>query len=166
MTQARELDRLVNRGETLRSVGPDDTIRIAADEMSKHNIGSLLVIDRDSSLIGILSERDILSKVVSKGLNPIAVRVAQVMTPNVISCHPDVSTQRANKIMASNHIRHLPIVEDGEAVGMVSARDLMAHELDVVRQRERQHRERLELLEKHHPGITDLTLDETGRVQL
>jgi signal-transduction protein with cAMP-binding, CBS, and nucleotidyltransferase domain len=166
MTQARELDRLVKKEETLRAIGPDDTIRIAAEEMGRHNIGSLLVLDRDGTLIGIISERDILSKVVAKGLNPIAVRVAQVMTPHVVGCHPGASTKRANELMASHNIRHLPIIENGEPIGMVSARDLMAHELELARQRLQQHRERLERLERHHPGITDLTFDDSGRMQL
>ncbi len=166
MTQARELDRLVNKEEALRAIGPDDTIRIAAEEMGKHDIGTLLVLDRDGALIGIISERDILGKVVAKGLNPIAVRVAQVMTTNVVGCHPGASTKRANELMASHNIRHLPIIENGEPIGIVSARDLMAHELMLARQRLQQHRERLELLERRHPGITDLTFDDTGRVQL
>jgi CBS domain-containing protein len=166
MAQAQQLDRLVSGGRTLLTIGPDDTARLAAAEMSKHYVGSLLVLDRDGTLIGIVSERDVLAKVVAKGLNPIAVRVSEIMSRNVVTCHPSISTSNANRLMAVNRIRHLPIVADGEAVGMVSARDLIAHELDLALQRECEHRRRLGDLERTHPGITSLVFDGAGRVQI
>jgi CBS domain-containing protein len=166
MTQARELDRLVSRGPKLLTIGPDDTVRQAAEAMSQHNVGSLLVLDRDGTLVGILSERDVLAKVTARGSNPIAVRVGEIMSHDVVSCHPAASIRRANRLMARHHIRHLPIVENGEPIGMLSARDLMAHELELVRQQEQEHRQRLHLLEQHHPGITDMTFDSSGRIVL
>ncbi|MBS3821250.1 MAG: CBS domain-containing protein [Planctomycetes bacterium] len=166
MAQAQQLDRLVSRGAALLSIGPDETVRLAAAEMSKHNVGSLLVLDGNGTLIGIVSERDVLAKVVAKGLNPIAVRVAEIMSRNVVTCQAKSSTGNANRLMAVNKIRHLPIVADGNPVGMVSARDLMAHKLDLALHREREHRRRVGDLERTHPGITRLIFDDVGHAQI
>lgn len=94
----------------------------AASRMWKMQTGSLLVMDGDA-LLGIVTERDLL-RVVAQGLDPKAVALEDVMRREVISCSPQTTLKEAANIMATKWIRHLPVVENGAVVGILSQRDL------------------------------------------
>jgi CBS domain-containing protein len=99
-----------------------DTLRAAAERMWRHQTGSLLVMDQDR-LAGIITERDLL-RAVALGADPGTVTVNEVMTTAVFTVRPDLPLQEAARVMASRWIRHLPVVEQGRVLGVVSMRDV------------------------------------------
>jgi CBS domain-containing protein len=101
---------------------PADSLRDAAGRMWKHQTGSLLVME-GTELLGIVTERDLM-KAVARGADLDATPVSAVMTRQVLTVTPDTSLHDAARHMATRWIRHLPVVVDGEVVGMVSQRDL------------------------------------------
>jgi CBS domain-containing protein len=101
---------------------PSDSLRAAATLMWKQQTGSLFVMDADA-LLGIVTERDVM-KAVARGADIDATPVSAVMTTNVITVTPETSLPDAARHMASRWIRHLPVVAEGQVVGLVSQRDL------------------------------------------
>ena len=100
----------------------DDTLADAASRMWNSQTGSLLVMD-GSNLLGIVTERDLL-RAVANGDDPKTTALKDVMRTDVITTGPQTTLKDAAKLMATKWIRHLPIVEHGEVVGIVSQRDL------------------------------------------
>lgn len=112
------------------TISRTDTIKSAAAKMFANNVGCLVVNDEDGNFAGIITERDIVNRVVaSSTCNTETAAVAEIMTSRVVSCSPQTPTSEARKIMAANGIRHLPIVHNNVVVGMLSARDLMGRQL-------------------------------------
>jgi CBS domain-containing protein len=102
---------------------PADTLRSAADTMWRQQTGSLLVMDGDD-LVGIITERDVM-KAVARKKDVETTPVSDVMTRDVLTISPDTSAHEAARHMASRWIRHLPVVDGGAVVGVVSQRDLV-----------------------------------------
>ncbi len=100
----------------------DDTLVDAAVKMWKQQTGSLLVVEEDS-LVGIITERDIL-KAVANGVRLDETRISEVMTKDVVTVGPGTSLREAAKVMADRWIRHLPVLDGGKLVGVLSQRDL------------------------------------------
>ncbi len=100
----------------------DDTLAEAAAKMWKQQTGSLLVVDGDD-LVGIITERDIL-KAVAQGTPLDRTTIAEAMTKDPVTVGPGTSLREAAKVMADRWIRHLPVVDGGKLVGVISQRDL------------------------------------------
>jgi CBS domain-containing protein len=100
----------------------DDTLADAARKMWEQQTGSLLVMDGEE-LLGIITERDIL-KAVATGVPLHETRVSDAMTKDVVTVHPSASLREAAGVMAERWIRHLPVVERGNVLGILSQRDL------------------------------------------
>ena len=100
-----------------------DSLADAARKMWKQQTGSLLVVDEDEELIGIVTERDVL-RAVATGLALDHASVAEVMTKEPVTVGPGTSLREAAKLMAEKWIRHLPVVDAGKVVGIISQRDL------------------------------------------
>ena len=110
------------------------TVHKAAERMRDRNVGALVVTDEHSKVVGITTERDLLNRVLAAHRDPRGVLVKDVMTSDVATCGPDMSLTRAQELMMSRQIRHLPLVDDeGKAVGMISSRDIMAHQVQADR---------------------------------
>ncbi len=124
-----EIKQIQNQTEELFDIGQSVTIADAAKQMSRHHIGCLAVFDENQNFVGIITERDMLSKVLARSLSPKNALVSGVMTSSVVSCEPKTSITEAERLMAKHKIRHLPILQDGKAVGMISSRDLIAYRL-------------------------------------
>jgi len=104
------------------------TVLDAAQMMKRRNIGSLLVVD-GTRLIGIFTERDALFRVLAAGRDPAATTLADVMTRQPQTIHPDEPFVRALRIMHEGKFRHLPVVEFDRPLGLVSVRDALDEDL-------------------------------------
>jgi CBS domain-containing protein len=121
-------DLLAVKGSHVLSVGPDATVLDAAVLMNEHKIGSLVVIE-SGRLRGIITERDILHKVVGERRDPTVAQVQEVMTVEVVCCQLHTTVDEARGVMKNRRIRHMPVVEgDGRLQGLISIGDLNAHE--------------------------------------
>lgn len=101
------------------------TVRAAARNMAERHIGAVLIGDGDR-LLGIFTERDLLIRVVARGLDPDTTPLTAVMTPEPDTVGPDDLASLALERMRTSGYRHVPVVEDGKVVGIVSLRDLYA----------------------------------------
>jgi len=121
-------DLLVVKGPHVLSIGPEATVLDAALVMNEHKVGSLLVMS-GGQLIGIITERDILQRVVVPRRDPGVTPVLDVMTTEVICCQPHTSLEEARGVLKNRRIRHLPVVDEGKRLcGLISIGDLNAHE--------------------------------------
>lgn len=102
----------------------DATVAEAVRVMASHNIGIVNVLD-GTRLIGVFSERDVVRRVVDRGLDPARTPVADVMTTDLVVADVDEDYQSAMRKMDQANIRHLPVVSEGRLVSMISIRDLM-----------------------------------------
>ncbi len=100
-----------------------DPITCAVSKMYMHNVGSVLIIDEDGKPLGIFTERDLV-RVVAEGIG-LDTPLMKVMSSKLITANTSESIISAAMKMIENNIRHLPVIEEGKAVGMVSIRDLM-----------------------------------------
>jgi CBS domain-containing protein len=116
---------LAKKGPFVASIGADQTVLEAAREMNARRIGSLVVTDGDN-VVGIFTERDVMTRVVALQLDPAGTKVSQVMTCPVACCRPDTTLDECRAVMTSKRIRHLPVVDNGKLVGIVTSGDIMA----------------------------------------
>ena len=114
--------------QVLHCVGKDETVLAAAKIMSEWQVGAVTVLDGER-LVGIFSERDLMTRVVSKGLLPGATLVGQVMTQNPVVVDAHSTVEQCLRTMQQAKCRHLPVVRDGTLVGMVSIRDLLQSDI-------------------------------------
>ena len=114
----------------LVSLGPGATVHEAACVMTRANCGSVLIIDAASALLGIVTERDLMTRVLAKALDPAATLVSAVMTPHPQCIKPDTKVADAVVIMIERGFRHLPVVGDsGQILGVFSVRDALPREI-------------------------------------
>jgi CBS domain-containing protein len=106
---------------------PESTsVMQAARHMHTNNASAVLVTDADANLVGIFTERDAISRVLAAGRDPLATTLADVMTNNPETIGPQTTATEALRLMQAARCRHLPIVDDGKAVGIVSRNDFPA----------------------------------------
>ena len=110
------------------SVNRQATVIQAAQTMKKHRVGCLVVADNRGKLVGILTERDIVRCIAPGDVDPAAIAVEKIMSPDVAWCEGGTSMIAAAGIMARQGIRHLPVVTDGVAVAVISSRDVMGYQ--------------------------------------
>lgn len=120
---------LDTKGRAVFSVAPDVTVYSAIELMCQKNVGGLLIVENDN-LVGIFTERDYARKLILKGKSSKDTPIGDLMTPNPIVVTPESSIEDCMKIMSSKFIRHLPVVEDGKLVAMVSIGDVVRHIID------------------------------------
>ncbi len=115
---------LGRKPRAIYSVAADAPVLEAIRLMAEHSIGALLVM-RGAKLEGIVSERDYARKVILKGRSSSDTPVSHIMTAEVITVGPGHSAQQCMQIMTERRVRHLPVVEDGRVLGMLSIGDLV-----------------------------------------
>lgn len=118
----------VVRDRAIYHLAVEQTVREAARYMSEKRVGAVVVLQGDR-LVGVLSERDIMGRVVAPGLDPDRVRVQEVMTREIVVARPEESHDDGLRKMKQAGCRHLPVVEGDRYVGMVSLRDLLQVDL-------------------------------------
>ena len=127
---------LNQKGRDVWSINPDQTVLEALELMSDKGIGAVVVLENDK-IVGIFSERDFARFSAKKGSLSLYVPVNELMTQVVFTVHPDQSIDECMALMTQKHIRHLPVVENGRLVGIVSIGDVVKRhvtELDTERQ--------------------------------
>lgn len=109
-------------------LAPDDSLVEAARMLSRHDVGSMPVVD-DETLVGVLTDRDIVVRGVAEGLDPADTRVSAVMSASVVTVEADSDALAVAGVLAANQIRRVPVLEGDRVVGVVSQADV-ALELD------------------------------------
>lgn len=116
----------IMRNDALITLGPDASVRRAAELMKQQNIGAVLVM-QNQALKGIFTERDVSFRVVSSQLDPNVTSLSEVMSTNPVTIRPGDSCEAVAQRMQSGHFRHLPIMDEGQPVGILSIRDLFTY---------------------------------------
>jgi CBS domain-containing protein len=125
---------LADKGDRIESVSPGTPVSEAVAQMNAHNIGALIVMD-GTKLVGIFTERDVLTRIVAHQLDPQRTPIREVMTKKLVTIQPECSVREAMMIITDTRCRHLPVVTDGRVRGMISIGDLTRW---MVRDQERQ----------------------------
>ena len=138
MTTVREM--LRNKGHEVWSIGCDVPVYDALQLMAEKNIGAVLVMDGDR-LGGILSERDYARKVTLQGKSARDTSVGEIMTERVVYVSPEQNTEECMALMTDKRVRHLPVLEDDQVVGVISIGDvvkaIISHQEFMIEQLER-----------------------------
>jgi CBS domain-containing protein len=113
------------KGRKVLSISADASVFDAIKMMADESVGSLVVLDENDGLIGIVTERDYARKVIVKGRSSRGTRVADIMTADVLTTSCDCTVNSCMEIMTDRKLRHLPVVEDGRVIAMVSIGDLV-----------------------------------------
>ena len=135
----QKIGSLIER-KALLTAPPETTVSKAARLMAGRKVGAVMVVEQQK-LIGIFTERDVVIRVIAQGRDVLTTPLAEVMTSNPITVAPDKSFGYALLVMHENGFRHLPVMEDGKLIGIVSARNALDPDLEefVSEAQRRQH---------------------------
>jgi signal transduction histidine kinase len=123
-------DILAQKGGQVFAVAPDCTVREMARFIATRNIGTTIVNDARGEMLGIVSERDLVRGLSEFDSSYMDMPVSALMTRTIIACAPDTTISEALSLMGSHRIRHLPVMKAGNAVGLISVRDLLEFRLE------------------------------------
>ena len=123
---------LATKGPEVITIRPDETLREAIALLSRFNIGGLVVVDDAREIIGIITERDIIRQA-AKSETLFAEPIHDVMTTDVVVATPDDEVESVARTMTERHFRHLPIMDQGKLIGMVSIGDVVKAQRDQFR---------------------------------
>ena len=126
-------DILSQKGGSVFTVSPETSVAQVSQQLSVRRIGSLLVLDSEGGVAGIVSERDLVRALASHGAKALELEARQVMTRDVVTCDPDESIDQVMEIMTRGRFRHLPVVRRGELLGLVSIGDIVKSRLEETR---------------------------------
>ena len=114
---------LQSKGSALHTVPSSLTVSDAVKEMNRHKIGSVLVMNGEK-LAGIFTERDVLTRVVAENLDPRTTPITKVMSGSVLTVGPEMTVQQAMDIFTEKRCRHLPVIQGGRLLGLISIGDV------------------------------------------
>ncbi|RMO69541.1 hypothetical protein ALQ35_03070 [Pseudomonas fluorescens] len=138
-TVAQLLKAKDQKNHDVHTIQWDHTVFEALVRMSEKNVGALPVV-KEGTVVGIISERDYARKLILKGLSSVTTRVDEVMSSPVITVDTHKTVEACMNIMTDSHLRHLPVVEDGKLLGLLSIGDLVkeaiAEQADLIKQLE------------------------------
>jgi CBS domain-containing protein len=117
---------LDRKGRTVHSVDPDATVFQALEIMAQHDVGALVVLDRTGQLVGLVSERDYARKVVLKGRVSKDTPVREIMATGVVCVRSDQTEQACMALMTNHRIRHIPVIDQDQLVGIISIGDVVS----------------------------------------
>jgi len=120
---------LKSKGDSVVTVGVFETVSDAMDMMVEHKIAAL-VLTNGAKVIGVVSERDILRAISDGGVSILNAPVGHIVTDRLITVSPEETTKRVMQLMTHHHIRHLPVMENGQLVGIVSVGDIVKYRLE------------------------------------
>jgi CBS domain-containing protein len=120
---------LQKKGNAVHRVSPDSSVYDALEELEEKNIGSLVVLE-NGKLIGLFTERDYARKVILKGRSSKETLVREIMSSNPLFVNPDTTLDECMQLMTDKFIRHLPVLEDDELIGVISIGDVVKYTID------------------------------------
>ncbi|WP_112664545.1 CBS domain-containing protein [Microvirga flavescens] len=120
---------LLNKGRNVVTIEPTKTLAQAAELLSSWKIGAVIVADALQPVSGIISERDIVRAISNKGASALLEPVSMHMTRQVVTCTKRADIPRIMEIMTTSRIRHVPVVEEGTLIGIISIGDVVKHRL-------------------------------------
>jgi CBS domain-containing protein len=123
---------LAAKGGDIYSIEPTADLSAAAQLLSTHRIGAVIIRGAGGRLAGILSERDIVRAVSERGLEALSVSVGQMMTRNVTTCSENDSIADLMERMTSGKFRHMPVLRDGQLIGIVSIGDVVKQRVEEI----------------------------------
>jgi len=129
MPKVKNIEHIIKKPDGLLMIRTDASISKAAKMMKEKHIGCLLVLDKNDYFVGVLSERDMISKYLAETPADRCPAVGEIMTKDVICCSPDSHLAEVEKLMDQHKIRHVPIIENNKPVGIISNRDAIAYRL-------------------------------------
>ncbi|HJW07685.1 MAG TPA: CBS domain-containing protein [Rhodanobacter sp.] len=127
MSQVKHL--LQGKGNAIYSIAPDAPVLDAIKHMAEHRIGALLVM-RGEELVGVMSERDYARKVILQGRSSSQTAVSDIMSGSPLTVSPDTDVFDCMRLCTDSRVRHLPVVQDGKVVGVISIGDLVKAVID------------------------------------
>ena len=127
MTTVRQL--LDYKGHEVIALAPDDTVYRAIEVMAERGIGALIIMEA-GKLLGIVSERDYARKVILCGKSSMETRVHEIMTRHLVCVAPETGVDDCMSLMTDKHLRHLPVLENGEIIGVISIGDIVRQVLE------------------------------------
>jgi CBS domain-containing protein len=115
------------------TVKPDDSVADAARLMAQNQVGAVLVVE-GGAMKGIVSERDVVTRVVAEGKDPSATKVSEISTVAVVDVDVDTQVRKCAELQSAMGVRHLPVTENGVPVGILSSRDFLAYVVEGLEQ--------------------------------
>jgi CBS domain-containing protein len=125
MDTVRDILRI--KGNVVYTVSPESSVYEALETLESKNLGSLVVLEKCGKLDGIFTERDYARKVILKGRSSRETQVLDIMTDRVVFVTPDTKIEECMQLMTDHFIRHLPVIDCDELVGIISIGDLVKH---------------------------------------
>jgi len=122
---------LDSKGREVITIGPDATIHELTRVLGSHNIGAALVVSGDR-IVGVVSERDVVHACAEHGGGALALRVQDVMSDDVEVCMPDASIDMIMAVMTTRRIRHVPVLDRGKLIGLISIGDVVKHRVEEI----------------------------------
>lgn len=129
---------LRQKGSTVVTVAPGDSVQTIVDTLSRHRIGAVVVVDQQGGIAGIVSERDVVRAMAHDAAAVVLKTARDIMTVKVRTCSPADSEADLMQLMTDHRIRHLPVVANGRLAGMVSIGDVVKLRMEAV-EREADH---------------------------
>jgi predicted transcriptional regulator len=164
MGAEKSLRSLLQDNKPVVKVRTSSTVADLARLLEARRVGSAVVIDEGNHIAGIVSERDVVRKVVARNVDPTETTVAEIMSTRLVTCPASASLEEAQKLMAFHGIRHLPVVEQGRIAGVISIRDVLTDQLNKFKDIVSVQSELINSLEQNYPGISQIKKDTSGRV--
>ena len=115
------------------TVEAEATVREAVELMNRNEIGCLIVVDKEEKPVGIITERDLLKRVLASRKDPVRTKVKDIMSKPLLTGTPHMDIEAAVRLMFKHKIKKLPVVEDGRLVGLVTLTDLVRFQPQIIR---------------------------------
>jgi CBS domain-containing protein len=126
----RVADLLRTKGSEVATVPPRVSVTGLLEDLARYNVGALVVVDENGALVGIVSERDVVRRLNERGAELLTAPVEEIMTTQVFTCGPGEGVDNLAAVMTERRIRHMPVVEDGRLVGLVSIGDVVKSRIE------------------------------------
>jgi CBS domain-containing protein len=126
----RITDVLRRKGDLVVTISPDDSVRSLLDALAEHRVGALIVSAGGGSLDGIVSERDVVRHVQADGADVLDRPVSSIMTSDLHTAEPHDTLEDLMVLMTDKRIRHVPVLQEGRLVGIVSIGDVVKHRIE------------------------------------